>query len=211
MYAVSITEAATGLPIHFDLAEGFAKLPIEVDDEYIVDNGLLERPTDKPSRLAGFNNCVKLFPVMGQCMARHRRFLGRTTTGEQFDIPTEIFRINAAKQQVDDIVRALPPHLAGDWDGRNHSEEDNAVNGMQRANILITALSVKFTLVSCTTLIILCTIVAEGLQYVYSTIMKLRFLIEDVWSSWSEIPVAGRYTTFWQGQSASLTSFMIAC
>lgn len=148
VYAVSITEAATGLPIHFDLAEGFSKLPIEVDDEYLLENGLAMRNTDLPSRLSGFNNCVKLFPVMGQCMARHRRFLGRSTTGEHFDVQTELYRINAAKQQVDDIVRALPPHLAVNWDGRGFNDEDNAVYGMQRANILITALSVKFALVS---------------------------------------------------------------
>lgn len=139
--------------IHLNEFEGLAPLPSSVDDEYITSQGSFPQPLQKPSYMTGYVACVQLFPVMADCIVRHRRLkqrLKRARPLSDAEVMLEKAWVQEARIEVDRLMSDLPPALQlGDGSPRPTGDPvEDAVFGMQRANLLITEASVKFSLVS---------------------------------------------------------------
>ncbi|RSH88652.1 hypothetical protein EHS25_002879 [Saitozyma podzolica] len=151
VYAVDITEASGGNMIHLNDFEGLAPLPSSVDDEYITSQGSFPQPLQKPSYMTGYVACVQLFPVMADCIVRHRQLkqrLKRARPLSDAEVMLEKAWVREARVEVDRLMSDLPSALQlGDGSPRPTGDPvEDAVFGMQRANLLITEASVKFSL-----------------------------------------------------------------
>lgn len=155
LYTIDTTEASSGNPIHLMDYEGFPDMPIEVEDELITASGAFPQPAGRLSAMTGFVALLKLFRLMQDCIVRHRqlrRYLaaagaaanGETVVVPQGDIEQSLAWAEDALAQAEDIMNALPPQLGGEQDLSHLAEDEAAVFGMQRANLLITALSLQF-------------------------------------------------------------------
>jgi hypothetical protein len=139
--------------IHLNDFEGLAPLPSSVDDEYITSQGSFPQPLQKPSYMTGYVACVQLFPVMADCIVRHRQLkqrLKRARPLSDAEVMLEKAWVREARVEVDRLMSDLPSALQlGDGSPRPTGDPvEDAVFGMQRANLLITEASVKFSLVS---------------------------------------------------------------
>lgn len=157
LFTIDTTEASSGNPIHLMDFEGFPDFPMEVEDELITASGAFPQPADRLSAMTGFVTLLKLFRLMHDCIVRHRqlrRFLAAATAasnGEpvvipQADAEQSLAWAEDALAQAEEIMNNLPSQLAGEQDISHLAEDEAAVFGMQRANLLITALSLQFVL-----------------------------------------------------------------
>lgn len=150
VYAVDITEAAAGDAIHINADyEGLPPLPLTVDDELITSAGSFPQPAGKMSNMTGFVCVVQLWPILSQCIVRHRRLTLRQRHGrvlEPAEAEAEREWVQNARADVDVIRQSVPSQLLeGTYDGEDDTAR--AVWGMQRANFIITEASVRFALV----------------------------------------------------------------
>ena len=155
LYVIDTTEASSGNPIHLNDFEEFPGLPMEVEDELITASGAFPQPADRLSAMTGFVALIKLFRLMQDCIIRHRqlkRFLaaaagaagGEPIVIPQADAEQSLAWAEEALSQAEEIMNTLPPQLGGEQDIAHLAEDEAAVFGMQRANLLITALSLQF-------------------------------------------------------------------
>lgn len=123
--------------------------PLEVDDELITTQGAFTQPPGKISTMTGFVAMVRLHIVTGEALARRRFAAAGVPLSPSNEIPALAQWIATAESRIDDIQAGLPYQLAPvqAWQ-QSSSEEERSLYGMQRANILITALAAKFILVS---------------------------------------------------------------
>jgi hypothetical protein len=124
--------------------EGVPPLPLEVDDELITVEGHLPQPPTRTSYITGFVIIAKLFRVLYGCLYRQRSFVSGLTTSAH----AEMLRwIDEAELRIDKMLDEVPEVLK-----HGHSAEISGgeadVFGTQKANIWITAVCVKFALVS---------------------------------------------------------------
>lgn len=133
------------MPIHLNDYEGFPDFPLEVDDEFITASGAFPQPTGRLSVMTGFVYLLRLFRIMQESIVRHRRHKQSSvfTVGEA---ELGLAWVEQAARQIEEIIRSLPPPLAGVPGFHYRDEDEAAVFGMQRANLLITALSLQFVL-----------------------------------------------------------------
>jgi hypothetical protein len=125
-----------------------SSFPLEVDDELITTQGAFPQPPGKVSTMTGFVAMVRLHIITGEALIR-RRF---PQACSPLDTPHEITAVMqwlvTAENEIDNIQANLPYQLAPvqAWQATGKDEE-RSLYGMQRANILITALAAKFVLV----------------------------------------------------------------
>jgi hypothetical protein len=131
--------------------EGFAPLPLDIDDELITAQGVFEPVPGSYSSLTGFLAVVQLFPCMADCIARHRslrqrQFRGHPLTSDE--AAKELAWIASTRAACEAGMDSLPAYLKDPtWDG--HGDDDwLAITAMQRANVWVTDSSLKFILVS---------------------------------------------------------------
>jgi hypothetical protein len=136
------------MPIHLQSYEGLPPYPLEIDDELITTQGYFDQPAGETSYMTGFKRCVSLFPIMAECLVRHRSLMHRQQPLMLDERAAESEWIQRAGEDVDDIIDSLPPVLRKVNPIDERDEERNGVFGMQRANLLVTAASVRFVLVS---------------------------------------------------------------
>ena len=136
------------MPIHLQSYEGLPSYPLEVDDELITTQGYFDQPAGQTSYMTGFKRCGLFFPIMAQCLLRHRSLLHRQHPLTLDERAAAVDWLRRAGEDVDDILDSLPPALRVVNPVEEGDEERNGVFGMQRANLLITAASTRFVLVS---------------------------------------------------------------
>ena len=146
------TEASAGQMIHLNSFEGQPAFPSAIDDEYLTAQGAFPQPPASTSYIVGLVACVRLFPVLEQVLIRSRTLRTRIKQ-RRFMSDTEITReqewIVTANSEVDIIMDGLPDVLKMGWTIDEDMDEVRlAVMGMQRANMAITAVSIRFALVS---------------------------------------------------------------
>ncbi len=135
--------------------EGVPDLPAAVDDDFITTQGMFPQPASRPSTMMGFVAVTKLFRIMSECLYRHRMIKHRPygvgrNAGDEFEETMDW--IEAANVRIANIFDELPEVLRGSkplTDGSSGlGDDERAVFGMQRANVIITIASIKFALVS---------------------------------------------------------------
>lgn len=140
--------------IHLNSFEGFPQLPLEIDDELITFQGAFDQPPSQQSYMCGFVSCIRLFPILEECLVRHRRLVtGLLRNGgdkglTKHERDNEMHWVADAEGQVDEVMTGLPDCLRDGVEDRKEGDTHAAVMGMQRANLSITAVSVRFALVS---------------------------------------------------------------
>jgi hypothetical protein len=139
------TEASVGLPSLMPDYEGVPPMPLEVDDEFITPQGYLPQPQDRPSTMTGLAMCCGLFRTFSECLFRHRAF--SYTPGTAADPESTLAWIESARRDLTRQLRSFPNAWQADPQGME-DEDDRVMYGTQRANILITAASLDFALVS---------------------------------------------------------------
>ena len=120
-------------------------MPLEVDDEFITPQGYLPQPPDRPSIMTGLAMCCGLFRTFSECLFRHRAF--SYTPGTAADPESTLAWIESARRDLTRQLRSFPNAWQADPQGME-DEDDRVMYGTQRANILITAASLDFALVS---------------------------------------------------------------
>jgi hypothetical protein len=120
-------------------------MPLEVDDEFITPQGYLPQPQDRPSTMTGLAMCCGLFRTFSECLFRHRAF--SYTPGTAADPESTLAWIESARRDLTRQLRSFPNAWQADPQGME-DEDDRVMYGTQRANILITAASLDFALVS---------------------------------------------------------------
>jgi hypothetical protein len=137
--------------IHLNSFEGQPSFPSEIDDEYLTAQGSFPQPIAHTSYIVGLVACVRLFPVLEQVTQRSRMLRTRTRQRRYMtaaEIASEVEWIASANAEVDGIMRGLPEVLKMGWTVDEDMDEVRlAVMGMQRANMAITAVSIRFALV----------------------------------------------------------------
>ena len=139
------TEASVGLPSLMPDYEGVPPMPLDVDDEFITPQGYLPQPQDRPSTMTGLAMCCGLFRTFSECLFRHRAF--SYTPGTAADPESTLAWIESARRDLTRQLRSFPNAWQADPQGME-DEDDRVMYGTQRANILITAASLDFALVS---------------------------------------------------------------
>jgi hypothetical protein len=124
--------------------EGVPPLPLEIDDELITVEGHLPQPRTRTSYITGFVIIAKLFRVLYGCLYRQRSFESGLTSSAHLEM---LRWIDEAELGIDNILNSLPEVLKHDVSFKI-SGGDADVFGTQKANIWITAVCVKFALVS---------------------------------------------------------------
>jgi hypothetical protein len=132
------------MPVMMHDFEGVPDFPICVDDDLITERGSFSQPENKPSYMSGFVALARLFQIMGECLLLKKQNSARGQTG---DASSSLEWITKGERRVEEILRGLPDVL------RPTAPLDEAMDlddifSVQRANLLITAVSVKFELVS---------------------------------------------------------------
>ena len=98
--------------------------------------------------MTAFVVLVKMFVIMAGCLGRRRSWVKRRFAIYPLDVDEALGWISQAEQNINALVEALPPCLAFVNPLSTNDPDDDAFYGMQRANLVITALSVRFLLVS---------------------------------------------------------------
>jgi hypothetical protein len=147
--------------------EGLPPLPLEIDDEHLstvppsiphyADN--TSRPSHpKSTYIAGFVTLIKIFIILGECQSRHRTWINDPDMSQ--DLPT----LNLWLDPTIERLRRLTESVSAEYTSRRDSSreggvsdsggimmginDDEAIKGIQQANICITALCAEFALVS---------------------------------------------------------------
>jgi hypothetical protein len=126
--------------------EGVPPFPLEVDDEFITPSGNLPQPISRASTMTGLALSLRLFRTFSQCLTRHRTFT--YTPSEAPDVETTLVWLEDARAMVRDTLRNLPAAWQAGLEDCWRDEEEGVAFGTQRANLLITAASLDFALVS---------------------------------------------------------------
>lgn len=154
------TEASAGQPIHLQQYEGLPRLPLEVDDEYITKRGCFGQPPERVSLMAGFAQTMAIWPVLSDCLVRHRTVKSRggresLSLAEQGEAHAWITQ---AHQKLKRMMAHLPPELK--QSNQTFSTDDEEVMGFQMhtANILVSYALVVFALVRCRSPMLCCTL-----------------------------------------------------
>jgi hypothetical protein len=129
-------------------SSSISSFPLEVDDELITTQGAFSQPPNKVSTMTGFVAMVKLHIITGEALTRRRFSTAGIALSPSNELSASMQWIASAEHRIDDIQAGLPYQLAPvqAWQPSS-SEEERSLYGMQRANILITALAAKFLLV----------------------------------------------------------------
>jgi hypothetical protein len=102
--------------------------------------------------MIGFVACIRQFPLLEEPIRRTRTLLSSRKRGERpryEDVEAELQWIDTALLELDEIMQFLPDILKLGWTFDEPMDEIRlAVMGMQRANLAITAVSIRFALVS---------------------------------------------------------------
>ncbi|WVF71047.1 hypothetical protein IAT40_005844 [Kwoniella sp. CBS 6097] len=152
VYAVDATEACAGSIIHLHAFEGFTAFPLATDDEFITTQGVFPQPTTTLSYLAGFVSCVRVFPLIADCVRRQRQLKwrnreNRPCTAEE--VQAERTWIADVKREITEQMMSLPAPLyravpSPDVDDSNPAMR--AIIGMQRANMIITEVLLRIVM-----------------------------------------------------------------
>lgn len=132
--------------------EGLPSFPLCIDDELITTHGSLAQPSSRPSYMVGFVALAGIFQVIGECLLLTRQHSARSLVNHSGSLQW----IERAQQRVNDILDRLPaalrPTAASDdiVHPHHHAENDpdDDIFSVQRANLLITAVSAKFELLN---------------------------------------------------------------
>ncbi|OCF30526.1 hypothetical protein I317_03296 [Kwoniella heveanensis CBS 569] len=152
VYAVDATEACAGHIIHLHAFEGFTPFPLATDDEFITTQGVFPQPTTTLSYLAGFVACVRVFPLIADCVRRQRQLKWRNRENRPCspeEVQAERTWIADVKREITDQMMTLPaplyrPVSSPDVDDSNPAMR--AIIGMQRANMVITEVLLRIVL-----------------------------------------------------------------
>lgn len=137
------TEASGGLPIMMNDFEGLADYPTNTNDEHITKDSVNVTPKDVPY-MAGFVTLVYLFQILGECLFKKRQSLTRKS---MFSRAACLAFVEEARGNVDETLRSLPSVLRP-GSPFDQTKDKDGVYSIQRANLLLTAVLVKFELVS---------------------------------------------------------------
>lgn len=139
------TEASVGLPSLMPDYEGVPPMPLEVDDEFITPQGYLPQPATRPSTMTGLAMCCRLFRIFSECLFRHRTF--SYTPSRAAEPESTLIWVESSRRELIEALRGMPTAWQADPEDMP-DEDDRVMYGTQRANILITAASLDFALVS---------------------------------------------------------------
>lgn len=134
--------------------EGVPGLPMTVDDELVTSYGYLPQPPDRPSYMAGFVALISIFRILAQVQTRSRMYAhssGEGLDGLEMNRTIVLDWIQGAQQRIEDILEDLPEPLRSstiDLSAVQSGDDRDDIFSVQRANLLITAVSVHFELVS---------------------------------------------------------------
>ncbi|WWC65478.1 uncharacterized protein I303_108096 [Kwoniella dejecticola CBS 10117] len=137
LYAADKTRAISGLPMMINDFQGVCSLPEPVDDEFITSQGSFAQPLSRPSPIAGFVACSKLFRIMSECFFHHRCIMSNMRT---VDTAWTVSVEDRLHQLLRDFLDTTQDHSVNGNDTIKH------MLAVQRANILITAAICKFAL-----------------------------------------------------------------
>jgi hypothetical protein len=139
------TDASSGMQILMNDFEGVPPYPLCVDDELITTEGNLPQPVNRPSYMTGFVANVQLMQILSECMRRHRTY---QTAPMDTDVYAILMWIERAQTQMRQIIQGLPDVLGPNPPQGSVATDQMEVFATQRANLLITAVSAEFALVS---------------------------------------------------------------
>ena len=123
--------------------EGLADFPAKTNDDYITKDSITDTPKDVP-HMAGFLTLVHLFQILGECLFKKRQSLTRKSV---FPREACLHFVEQAREDVDQILSRLPSVLRP-GSPYDQTKDEYGVYSIQRANLLLTAVFVKFELVS---------------------------------------------------------------
>jgi hypothetical protein len=125
--------------------EGVPPYPLCIDDELITTEGNLPQPANRPSYMTGFVANVQLMQILSECMRRHRTY---QTSPVDTDVYAILMWIEKAQTRMRQIIQGLPDVLGPSPPQGTTLSDQSEVFATQRANLLITAVSAEFALVS---------------------------------------------------------------
>jgi hypothetical protein len=123
--------------------EGIADFPTNTNDDYITKDSVSSTPKDVPY-MAGFVTLGHLFQILGECLFKKRQSLTRKS---MFSRAACLNFVDEARDNVDQTLRRLPSVLRP-GSPFDQTKDKDGVYSIQRANLLLTAVFVKFELVS---------------------------------------------------------------
>jgi hypothetical protein len=123
--------------------EGVPDFPTDTNDDYITKDSVSLMPNDV-SYMKGFNHLARLFQILEECLFMKRQKVWRK---EQSTVEACLIFIDGARDRVDNLLRNLPTVLRPGSPFDRATDKDG-VYSIQRANLLLTAVFVKFELVS---------------------------------------------------------------
>lgn len=135
------------IPILYDM-DGTPSLPAEMDDVYLNSQGSTSQPADAVSLRVGHVAVIKIFRILSQCHFRQR--LLATDSDGCLDKSAMLAWTDASSATVTKILVDLPDEFRSSNSGVfkiPHAHTRRCLS-MQWANIQITALCVRFALVS---------------------------------------------------------------
>lgn len=125
--------------------EGVPPYPLCIDDELITTEGNLPQPVNRPSYMTGFVANVQLMQILSECMRRHRTY---ETSPMDTDVYGILRWIERGQAQMRQVIQGLPDVLGPAPSHGTTVTDQSEMFGTQRANLLITAVSAEFALVS---------------------------------------------------------------
>ena len=132
--------------------EGIPPYPLCVDDDNITPHGMIQQLASKPSYMRGFVALATLFQVLGECLLLSRQHLARRP---DTDVRTMAAWIEKSRRDIDEALERLPDVLRPSA-SHDPTKDSNEVFAVQRVNLMITAVFVKFELVRWDPLLPLC-------------------------------------------------------
>lgn len=121
-------------------------LPTEADDNLIHEQGIFPQ-THGTCDIAGFTGCVKLFPLLAECLRRASRVKQRKRQKDplsRVEVAAELDWIEQSRGRLDSLLGELPENLKQ----RGSSVADTGrVLGMQIANITVTETALRVAMV----------------------------------------------------------------
>jgi hypothetical protein len=102
--------------------------------------------------MQGFGACIRQFPLLEEPITRQRTLLYRRRRGQHMsniEMEAELRWIETSLRELEQIMEGLPDILKLGWALDEPMDDIRlAVMGMQRANLAITEVSIRFALVS---------------------------------------------------------------
>lgn len=117
------------------------------DDENISQHGMIDQLVGRPSYMMGFVVLSSLFQILGECLLLSRQHLARPKGDVEAAKKTCSAWIENALQRIDGHLEDLPDVLRPSVI-LDPAKDINEVFAVQRVNLMITAVFIKFELVS---------------------------------------------------------------